>query len=91
MRRILKFPLGVLTQIETADEPRWLSAGWQGDQLVAWCEATPGSGVIRTVAAISTGDASPTVFDNARFIGTAMHPTMLGGAPLVVHVYAQES
>ena len=91
-RRVLKFGLLAGTsEIETADEPRWLAAGWQGDNLVVWCEATPGAGVRRAVAAVPTGSPTPTPDEHAVYVGTAMHPTLLDGKPLVVHVYAQES
>jgi hypothetical protein len=87
VRLILKFPLVPgTTEITTSDEPTFLAVGWQRDHLVAWVEATPGVGVVTAVAATPTGSAPP---DEAVYVGTAQHPTLLGGAPLVMHVYRQ--
>lgn len=86
MRRILKFaidPLGFA--VRTATVPRWLAVDWQDATLVAWCEADPGDGVRTSLVAVGTGDAPPTW---GTYIGTAQHPTLLGGGPLVLHVYA---
>jgi hypothetical protein len=90
-RRILKWqvPAFGAAEISSADEPKWLSAAWQGEMLVAWCEATvegPLLGVRTRLYAVPTGGATP---EGAAFVGTAQHPTMLDGGPLVVHVYAE--
>jgi hypothetical protein len=37
--------------------------------------------------AVPTGADVP---GDALYVGTAMHPTLLDGAPLVLHVYARE-
>lgn len=84
-RRILKFELDPVTRIETADEPRFRAVGWQGDTLVAWCEATPGTGVSTVLKAATTGASIPA----GTYIGTTQHPTLNGGGPLVVHVYLE--
>ena len=88
MRRILKFSVGAsITTVVTADIPQWLSVGWQDDALVAWCVAEAGEGVTSYLAALPTGSTVP---DNATYVGTAQHPTLNGGGPLVIHVYAKE-
>ena len=80
MRRILKFHVhpGV-TPVETADEPRWLSVGAQGSGVVAWCEATPGTGHIEVLGAVMTGEGPP---EDGAHIGTAQQAD-----GIVVHVY----
>jgi hypothetical protein len=82
-RRILKFevPPG-LSGIGTADEPRFLTAGWQGETLVVWAEATVGTGVQTLVYGAVTGEAAP---DDAEYVGTAQHT--VDGHPFVAHVY----
>jgi hypothetical protein len=86
MKRILKFtltPWGV-NSIETLDNPRWLSVEWQGEELVAWCEAEVGYSVRSNLYAVLTGAPVPLA---GTYLGTAQHPTLLDGGPFVVHVY----
>jgi hypothetical protein len=79
-RRILKFTVQPgTTWIDTADEPRWLAVGAQGSHVVAWCEATPGTGHTDMLGAVMTGQAPP---DGATYVGTT---TQADG--IVVHVY----
>ena len=88
MRRILKFTVQpfAANEIETADEPRFVAAGWQGENLVVWAEATVGSGVLTRLTAIPTGGDVPDF--RWKYVATAQHPTMLDGNPLVMHVYS---
>jgi len=77
-RRILKW---TVLPFEPMTVPgRVISAGWQGDSLVVWTE----SGLESDVLAVPTGGYVP---DGYAFVATAMHPTLLDGMPLVVHVY----
>jgi hypothetical protein len=84
MRRILKFPVAAYrgSDIVTADEPTFLSAGAQGDTVVVWVEAEVGSGKHTPVIGILTGQPAPEPDDDATFVGTAQ---MHNG--IVVHVY----
>lgn len=85
MRRVLKFVLGPdVVAIATADEPQWLAVGWQASALVVWCLATPGEGFEARLVAVPTGMSPP---DNAEYVGTAQHPTLMDGSPLVMHVF----
>lgn len=80
-RRILKFEITPgTTSIETGDDPRFLAVGTQGTKVVAWCEATPGTGVQTLLGAVMTGDVPP---DDGEYIGT----TQVG--EIVVHAYRQ--
>jgi len=79
-RRILKFTLGPWTNVITADEPRCLAVGVQGDDIVLWAEASIGDGVITRFVAVPTGQDAPG--DDSAYIGTAQLP-----GPLVFHVY----
>ena len=84
MRRILKFPVGLTaTSIDTADRPTILALGWQGEQLVVWVEAEPGTEVRTVLRVALTGQQVPA----GEYVGTAQHPTLNGGGPFVVHVY----
>jgi hypothetical protein len=86
-RRILKFVLRPeTTTIETADEPRFLSVGWQGNDLCVWAEATVGTGVTTWLGAIPTGAYPP---DDGEYVGTAQ--TEAFGQRLVFHVYRRLS
>ena len=88
MRRILKFPVPVpgVAEVVTADQPEFLSVAWQGEQLCVWALATVGTEVRTRLVAVPTGAMPP---DNAVFVGTAQHPTMLNGAPFVLHVFRE--
>lgn len=80
-RRILKFrllPISV-TEIETADEPRFLAVGAQGKDIVVWAEATVGKGVRTCLVGVMTGQMPPL---DGEYIGTA---TQSSG--IVVHAY----
>lgn len=90
IRRILKFALSPAgTYVQTADEPRFLSVGFQGDALVLWAEAAVGDAVTTRLAALPTGWAAPLPTDAAEYIGTAQHPTLMAGGSLVLHVYRE--
>lgn len=79
-RRILKFVVWPSrTAVDTADEPRWLAVGTQGEEVVVWCEATPGQGVESVLTCYMTGQNAPPADET--YIGT----TQVG--PIVVHVY----
>lgn len=82
-RRILKFgvsPMG--STIETADDPRFLSVGVQGDAVVVWVEATVGTGRRTAVVGALTGDHAPLPETEATYVGTVQF-----GNGTVVHVY----
>lgn len=83
-RRVLKFvvdPYGSV--IVTADAPRFLAVGWQGERLCVWAEAEAGDGVRTPVVTARTGDPVPP--DDGIYIGTAS--TDAFGSTLVMHVY----
>lgn len=82
MRRILKFVVRAqpVTTIETNDWPRFLSVGTQGEDIVVWCEATPGVGIKTDLGAVMTGQAPP---PDGEYIGTGQV------GPIVVHVYGR--
>ena len=83
--RLLKFVVHPFaSEVVTSDEPRFLSVGWQGDDLVVWAEATVGEGCRTELVAVPTGGFRPLA---AEYIGTAQHPTLNDGGPLVMHVY----
>jgi hypothetical protein len=79
-RRILKFVLKpIVTQFLTADEPRCLAVGAQGDDVVLWVEATVGDGPwVTSIVAVMTGQTPP---PDGSYIGT----TQVGA--IVVHAY----
>ena len=87
-RRILKFTVRPFApnEIQTGDKPHFLAVDWQGDELVVWCEATVGGGYLTRLTAVPTGGDAPD--PRWSYVGTAMHPTLLEGDPLVMHVYA---
>lgn len=86
-RRILKFVLQPETTIiETADQPRFLAVGWQGEDLCVWAEAAAGTGVVSLLGAVPTGMAPP---DDGEYVGTAQ--TEAFGPRLVFHVYRRAS
>jgi hypothetical protein len=85
MRRILKFAIDAeVTEIETADEPRFLSIGTQAvgpvEAIVVWCEATPGAGHQTRLGLVMTGESPPA---DGEYVGT----TQIGR--IVAHVYRQ--
>jgi hypothetical protein len=83
-RRVLKFTVApTVTVIATADEPRFLAVGWQGDQLCVWAEATVGDGWRTPMVAVATGDPVPG--PDRVYVGTAS--TDHFGSPIVMHVY----
>lgn len=87
MRRMLKYPLQLgRTFLQVNDGTRFRSVDWQGGQLVIWAEVPAESPAIidAIFEAVPTGVAVPS---NGDFIGTAQHPTLLDGDPLVLHVY----
>jgi hypothetical protein len=86
VRRILKFALHPeITQITTADAPRFLSVGLQGRNVpVVWVEASVGAAVITLVALVATGQEPPS---DGEYIGTVQIPTP--GGPFVVHAYGR--
>ena len=92
MRRILKWqvPAFGAAEITTDDAILWRAVGWQGEMLVAWGEGSvewKHGGARTRLFAIPTGATVP---EDALYVGTAQHPTLLDGSPLVMHVYAKE-
>ena len=81
-RLILKFPVGPVPSVfRTADEPRFLTAGAQGGNVVVWVEAAVGEAVETGVVGVFTGLEPPPDTESA-YVGTAQ---MADG--IVVHVY----
>ena len=94
MTRIFKYVLVPGTNAINAVIVNALSVAWEGDDLVLWGEVIVNQSKEITVyqthiAVLMTGEEPPALTQRGRpcFIGTAMHPTLLNGAPFVVHVY----
>jgi hypothetical protein len=88
--RILKVPLPLAGPgvVRTGIHPRFLAVGFQGEELVAWVEATVGDLVTTKVFVALTGEHVPL---DGFYIGTAqlLRPGLVGLTnPYVVHVYA---
>lgn len=81
--RILKSRVAVFgwTTIETGSQPRFLTAGAQGNDVVVWYEAAIGKGFETRVCGIFTGEDIPDGYTD--YIGTAQ---LSDG--IVVHAYS---
>jgi hypothetical protein len=90
--RILKVPLPLAGPgvVRTGIHPRFLAVGFQGEELVAWVEATAGDLVTTRVFVALTGEYVPA---GSVYVGTAqlLRPGLVGLTnPYVAHVYVAD-